>query len=218
MSDRRESETAAGDGAISLRALDVEPGAMERALRQVLSVDRQAVKEHVAQLRAARPDASTHELATGVVSRRALKAGGIGALTGLGGLITLPVAIPADLVGTWRVQTVMLAVIAEIYEAEFEFDDFFLVLGGSAVTEAMKQFGVAAGKDVTKRMIEKHVTRETMKQINRVVSRQILTKAGAKSATSFMKMVPLVGAPVGFAFDWTATRAFGAAAIRYYAH
>lgn len=191
---------------------------MERALRQVLNVDRQAVKAYVAQLRAAHPHASADELAAGVVSRRALKAGGIGAITGLGGIVTLPVAIPANLVGTWRVQVTMLAIIAEMYEAEFEIDDFFLVLGGSAVTEAMKQFGVVAGKDVTKRMIEKHVTRETMKQINRVVSRRILTKAGEKSATSFMKMVPLVGAPVGFAFDWTATRAFGKAGILYYAH
>ena len=190
---------------------------MERALRQVLNVNPQAVQEYVAQLRAANPRVGADELAAGVVSRRALKAGGIGAVTGLGGLVTLPVSIPANLVGTWRVQTTMLAIIAEIYEAEFEVDDFFLVLGGNAVTEAMKQLGIHAGKDVTKRMVQKHITRETMKHINRVVSREILTKAGTKSATSFMKMVPLVGAPVGFAFDWTATRAFGKAGILYYA-
>lgn len=197
---------------------DVEVSTFERGLRQVLNVDKPAVREYVAQLRAARPLADADELAAGVVSRRALKAGGIGAITGLGGLVILPVAIPANLVGTWRVQVTMLAIIAEIYEAEFEVDDFFLVLGGSAAVEAMKQLGVLVGKDVTKRMVEKHVTRETMKQINRVVSRQILTKAGEKSAMSFMKMVPLVGAPVGFAFDWTATRAFGKAGILYYAH
>jgi hypothetical protein len=214
VSDLDETTTAA----LVPLSPDDEAGAMERALRQVLNVNKDSVREYVAQLRAAHPDADSDELAAGVVSRRALKAGGIGAITGLGGMVTLPVAIPANLVGTWRVQTTMLAVIAEIYDAEFEVDDFFLVLGGSAVTEAMKQFGVLAGKDVTKRMVEKHVTRETMKAINRVVSRQIITKAGTKSATSFMKLVPLVGAPVGFAFDWTATRAFGKAGIRYYAH
>lgn len=204
-------------GSMTVATVDAEAGAMERALRQVLNVNPQAVQEYVAQLRAANPRVGADELAAGVVSRRALKAGGIGAVTGLGGLVTLPVSIPANLVGTWRVQTTMLAIIAEIYEAEFEVDDFFLVLGGNAVTEAMKQLGIHAGKDVTKRMVQKHITRETMKHINRVVSREILTKAGTKSATSFMKMVPLVGAPVGFAFDWTATRAFGKAGILYYA-
>jgi hypothetical protein len=203
-------------GVTAAAAVDAEAGAVERALRQVLNVDSQAVRDHVARLRAANPHAGADELAAGVVSRRALKAGGIGAITGLGGLVTLPVTIPANLLGTWRVQTTMLAIIAEIYDAEFEIDDFFLVLGGTAVTEAMKQLGINAGKDVTKRMVQKHVTRETMKHINRVVSRAIITKAGTKSATSVMKMVPLVGAPVGFAFDWTATRAFGKAGILYY--
>lgn len=191
--------------------------ALERGLRQVLNVDKPAVRAFVAQQRVARPEESRDQLAARVVSKQSLKAGGVGAITGLGGVVTLPVAIPANLVGTWRVQATMLAVVAEIYDAEFEIDDFFLVMGGSAVVEAMKQFGVAAGKDITKRMVEKHITRETMKQINRVVSRKVITKAGEKSLTSFTKMVPLVGAPVGFAFDWTATRAFGKAGILYYA-
>lgn len=202
-------------------AVDMVPGAdgtaLERGLRQVLNVDKPAVRAFVAQQRVARPEESRDQLAARVVSKQSLKAGGVGAITGLGGVVTLPVAIPANLVGTWRVQATMLAVVAEIYDAEFEIDDFFLVMGGSAVVEAMKQFGVAAGKDITKRMVEKHITRETMKQINRVVSRKVITKAGEKSLTSFTKMVPLVGAPVGFAFDWTATRAFGKAGILYYA-
>ena len=55
-----------------------------------------------------------------------------------------------------------------------------------------------------------------MVKIWKVVGQKIITKAGEKSMTSFMKMVPLVGAPVGFAFDWTATQAVGKLAIKYY--
>ena len=34
--------------------------------------------------------------------------------------------------------------------------------------------------------------------------------------TSFVKMVPLVSAPVGFVFDWSATQAVGYMAINFY--
>lgn len=50
----------------------------------------------------------------------ALKAGGIGALTGLGGVVVMPLTIPTNLVATWRVQANMLVVIAELYGSEFE--------------------------------------------------------------------------------------------------
>ena len=55
-----------------------------------------------------------------------------------------------------------------------------------------------------------------MKRITSLIGRKIITKAGEKSLTSFMKMVPLVGAPIGFAFDWFAARAVGHFAIKYY--
>ena len=55
-----------------------------------------------------------------------------------------------------------------------------------------------------------------MKKIWKVIPQKIITKAGQKSLTSFTKMIPLVGAPVGFAFDWAAARTVGRYAIKYY--
>lgn len=40
-----------------------------------------------------------------------------------------------------------------------------------------------------------------MKQVNKVVSRKILTKAGEKSLTSFVKLVPVARAAVGYTVD-----------------
>ena len=80
----------------------------------------------------------------------------------------------------------------------------------------LKQFGVEVSKNVTKKMVNKYITREIMVKIWKVVGQKIITKAGEKSLTSFVKMVPLVGAPVGFAFDWTATQIVGNVAIKYY--
>ena len=80
----------------------------------------------------------------------------------------------------------------------------------------MKRFGIEVSKSVTKKAIEKYITRDVMVKIWKIVGQKIITKAGEKSLTNFMKMVPLVGAPVGFTFDWIATRAVGKIAIKYY--
>jgi uncharacterized protein (DUF697 family) len=52
--------------------------------------------------------------------------------------------------------------------------------------------------------------------VNKVVSRKILTKAGEKSLTSFVKLVPVAGAAVGYTVDRSYARALGESAIRYY--
>ena len=43
-----------------------------------------------------------------------------GFITGLGGLITLPIAVPADLAGSWVLQARMVAAIAIIYDNDIE--------------------------------------------------------------------------------------------------
>jgi hypothetical protein len=91
-----------------------------------------------------------------------------------------------------------------------------LILAGSSAVTAMRSFGVAAANDMGKRWVQRNVTRETMKQVNKVVSRKILTKAGEKSLTSFVKLVPVAGAAVGYSVDRSYARALGASAIRYY--
>ena len=93
--------------------------------------------------------------------------------------------------------------------------DLYLILAGVSAKEALKRFGIEVSKGVTKKAVNKYITRDVMCKIWKVVGRNIITKAGQKYMTSFMKMVPLVGAPVGFAFDWTATQAVGNVAIKY---
>lgn len=73
----------------------------------------------------------------------------------------------------------------------------------------MRHVGVAATNDFSKRWVGRNVTRETMKKVNRVVSRKILTKAGEKSLTSITKLVPVVGAGVGYVFDRSYARDLG---------
>jgi hypothetical protein len=186
----------------------------------VIKTDPKQVIAYVDKLRAQNPGITDDALARKIMSRKAMKNGLVGAITGLGGLITLPVAIPADLATTWRVQATMAVAIAYVYGHNLTTTDLktdiYIIIAGESAIEVLKRLGIEITKAVTKKTIDKYVTREVMKKIWAVIGQKIVTIAGEKSLTSLAKMVPLVGAPVGFVFDWTATRTVGDFAIKYY--
>lgn len=198
---------------------DLQRG-LESVIDQVLIGDRIAIANYVAKLRSQHPNVSNDTLAKKIVSRKSVKNGLVGALTGVGGYATMPVAIPTDLACSWKIQIAMALSVACVYGHDNDTTDLktdiYLILGGNAAKEALKKLGIETSKAITKKAVQKYITKDVMTKITSVIGRKIITKAGEKSMTSFMKMVPLVGAPVGFAFDWTSTQLVGKVAIQYY--
>ena len=194
--------------------------ALAKIIEWISKVNPSQVQAYVDKLRSQNPGISSDDLAKKIVGRKALKNGLVGAAAGLGGVLTLPVSIPGDLIASWRIQVFMACSIAYVYGHTAETTDLktdvYVILAGDAAKEALKRVGIEVGKQVTKKAIQRYVTREVMKKLWRVVGQKIITKAGQKSLTSFMKMVPLLGAPIGFAFDYVAARAVGRFAIKYY--
>lgn len=171
-------------------------------------------------LRTQNPNISDLNLAKKIVSRKSFKNGLVGAATGVGGLITLPITVPADLILTWKMQVYLALVIAHIFGHSKETTDLktdiYLILAGNSASETLKRLGIEGTKAVTKRVIEKNITKEIMMKIWKIIPQKIITKGGQKSMTSFMKMVPLVGVPIGFGFNYFATKSVGKLAIKYY--
>ena len=194
--------------------------ALEKAVNWMLDKSTPNIVSYVEKLREQNNELSNNALAKKIVNRKSFKNGLVGGITGLGGLIALPVAVPADLLASWKIQISMTIAIAHIYGHTVDTTDLktdiFIVLAGDSAKETLKRFGIEASKSITKKVIEKYITRDVMVKIWKVVGQKIITKAGQKSLTSFMKMVPLVGAPVGFAFDWSASKVVGRNAIKYY--
>lgn len=193
---------------------------LRKAIDWVITTDSSKIKAYVDKLRDQNPGISNDALAKKIVKRKSLKCGLFGAVTGVGGLITLPITVPTNLRLTWRTQAIMAAAIAYVYgHTEDTTDlktDMYLIMAGNQATEALKRIGIEAGKVLTKKAVQNLITRDIMVKIWSVVGRKIITKAGEKSLTSFMRMVPLVGAPIGFAFDWAFARTVGHFAIKYY--
>lgn len=202
---------------------EVAVNGRQKALDKIINLfitKPQSIRAYVNKLRFQNANINKDNLAKKIVNRKSFKSGLVGAATGIGGLITLPVAIPADLIASWKLQITMALAVAYVYEHNQDTTDLktdiYLILAGNSAKEALKRFSIETGKAITKKTISKYINIGVMKKIWTIVGRKIITKAGQKSITSFTKLVPLVGAPIGFLFDWLSTKAVGKIAIKYY--
>ena len=139
-----------------------------------------------------------------------------GFITGLGGLITLPVTIPASLGASWIIQARMTAAIAKIYGHDITEDRvktmILLTLVGQSIEEVVKVAGVDFGKKLTLAAINK-LPGSVCKKINAWVGFRLLTKAGEKGVINLTKLVPVVGGIVGGIVDVASCKIIAKVAI-----
>ncbi len=138
-----------------------------------------------------------------------------GFLTGVGGLITLPIALPAAFGASWIIQARMSAAIARIAGFDLHSDrvQTFVVacLLGDALKEMGKVAGIKIGVGLTKSLINQ-IPGKLLIEINKQVGFRLITKAGQTGAINMMKGVPLVGGFVGGGLDAYSCRIVGRSA------
>jgi hypothetical protein len=119
-----------------------------------------------------------------------------GFFTGLGGLITLPVAVPASIWASWIIQARMAATIAAIHGRDLTEDRVqtlvVLAMLGDSAKEILKQCGVQIANKITQNLI-KQVPGKVLIQINQQVGFRLLTKAGTRGVVNLMKWIPIAG-------------------------
>ncbi|NMM65247.1 EcsC family protein [Clostridium sp. P21] len=135
-----------------------------------------------------------------------------GFLSGLGGLITLPVSIPANISSVIYVQMRMIAAVAYIGRYDIKDDSVkslvYMCLTGNAAVEIGKDIGVKIGTKLTQSAIQK-ISGETIKRINQAVGFRLLTKFGQKGIVNLGKAVPLIGGVIGGGVDLASTKTIG---------
>ncbi|MFD0206515.1 MULTISPECIES: EcsC family protein [Saccharothrix] len=147
-------------------------------------------------------------------------AGVQGFATNVGGLITLPVTLPANLTASYLVQTHLIASIAAVHGHDLDSDEvqtaILVCLLGNAGTELLKKAGIKVGSKLTMNLIER-IPAQLIREINKRVGFTLLAKYGTSKATvTLVKGVPLVGGVIGGTFDAVTTRAVGAFASRFF--
>jgi hypothetical protein len=186
------------------------PGIAARGVRQFLSkaVDgfpgfpgaREIARKHLAR---------THDVDTAVqavIDQHVRLAGAQGFVTNLGGLVTIFLAIPANLAGLALVQARMAAAIAhlrgyEIADPRVRAAALMTLLGEEGVREAlaeheleMRPHDIAVGAG--------QLDEVTLERITADVTQAMATRIGGKYATlTIAKRVPLIGGAVSGGFD-----------------
>ncbi|MGD6870916.1 EcsC family protein [Sutcliffiella horikoshii] len=135
-----------------------------------------------------------------------------GFLSGLGGVIVMPVAIPANITSVILVQIRMVAAIAHMGGHDLKSDEVktfvYVCLAGNGGKDILKNSGIHIGKKLAISGIKK-IPGEVIKKINQAVGFRLLTKFGGKGAINLGKMVPLAGGLIGGTVDAVSTNTIG---------
>lgn len=132
-----------------------------------------------------------------------------GFVTGFGGLITMPITVPANISSVLFVQMRMIACTA--YMAGYDLDNdqvqtfVYACLAGISVNQIVKKFGVEFGKKLALQGVKK-IPGKVLTKINQRVGFRLLTKFGEKGLINLGKTLPVVGAAVGGGFDFVETK------------
>ena len=133
-----------------------------------------------------------------------------GFLAGLGGIITLPVTIPANVSSVLYVQMRMIAGLAYMGGYDTDSDQVqtlvYACLAGISVDQVLKQAGIKFGNKFAMAMVKK-IPGEVLAKINQKVGFRFITKFGTKGIINLGKAVPAVGGVIGGGFDFIETKA-----------
>ena len=144
-----------------------------------------------------------------LIKQQLLKCSASGFITGFGGLLTLPVTVPANVASVLYVQMRMIAALAAIGGYDVHSDEVqtlvYLCLAGSSLTDVVKSTGIKIANKVTTNMLKK-LPGAVLTKINQKVGFRLLTKFGTKGAVNLVKVVPVAGALVGAGIDYGSTK------------
>jgi len=152
------------------------------------------------------------EMVNSLIRWQNAKAGTSGFVTGIGGLMTLPVAIPANLASVLFIQVRMIAAIAHIGGHDLRDDKvktlIYICLVGNFAKDILQESAIIMGTRITAQVV-KSISERSLEAINQKVGFRLLSTFGGKGALKLSKTVPIVGGIIGGAIDIIATNIIG---------
>ena len=152
--------------------------------------------------RAGKPDGD--QAVDAVVPQHLKLAAAGGFVTGLGGFITLPVALPLNILEFYLVATRMVAAIASVRGYDIRQPEIrsavLLTLVGADSDDLLKKAGVTATGRLSN-LAAQRLPGPALMVVNKAVAFRLLSQLGKKSLTRLGKGVPLVGGAVGAGLD-----------------
>jgi len=146
---------------------------------------------------------------------------GTGFITGVGGLVTLPVSVPASLFAGYFLQARLVGAVAVIHNHKLDEERVrtmvLLCMLGNAGKEVLKEAGIKAGNSLALSALSR-ISGKALIEINKKVGFRLFTKAGEKGVVNLTKAVPVVSGIVGGTVDAVACRTVGRFANSVFRH
>lgn len=202
------------DGKLMLEVLEKSYSAVAKGLPGVDSVQVSAEKY------LSKYD-SVENAAKAMIDSQVLKCSASGFLTSLGGLVTLPVTLPANIASVLIMQLRMIVTLAYMGGYDIESDEVktlsYACLLGNAMAEPLKEAGVQmsiqAATKVTSSLLAKTsdrtialISNKAMTSVNKSIATKLAAKLGTKGMAGLSKAVPLLGGVVGGTMDLVSTK------------
>ena len=153
----------------------------------------------------ARATSADADSAIDLVVRRHMKLAAAGGfVTGVGGLFTLPVALPVNVAEFYLVATRMVAAVAclrgyDLRQPEVR-SAVLLALVGADSDDLLQKAGLTTSDRLASLAAER-MPGPALMMVNKAVGFRLLSQIGRKSLPRFGKAVPLVGGAVGAGVD-----------------
>lgn len=157
-------------------------------------------------------EGSIYNKSNSLINWQCTKAATSGFITGIGGLLAMPVALPANITSVLFVQVRMIAAIAILGGYDVKDDRVkslvYSCLVASSCKDVLKNFGIKFGQKIAVKAIQQ-IPFAVITKINQAVGFRLLTKFGEKGLINLGKAVPFLGGIIGGGVDLISTKKIG---------
>lgn len=147
--------------------------------------------------------------ARNMIQWESIKAGSSGFLSGVGGVVALPVMLPLNITSVLFLQTRLVAAIACLGRHNLA-DERIRALAGLCVCGNAAK---ALLQEIALQLVERWTTRFTQQIVDKTLL-MIATRISMSTGGQFVRLIPLAGGIVNGAVDITTTRTIGSIASR----
>lgn len=158
-------------------------------------------------------DGSLYDKINALIRQQNWKSAGTGFVTNLGGVLTLPVALPANIASVLFIQIRMIAAIAHMCGYDIRNPKVktmvYIALCGSAISDVLKDVGVRYGTHLTAKLLNRYLTTEMMKSINKLVGFRLFGHIGSRGLLQVGRFVPVFGGVMAGSLDALTTNVMG---------
>lgn len=204
------------DVEVTRRALDeandptADQGAIGRLVEQVLSIGiegkgpYESANEVAAKaLKAA--DGNVEKAVDAVIRKHVMGGAAGGFATSVGGFVTMPVAIPANVLEFYVQAARMTAAVAKLRGYDIDKSNVrtavLITLSGASAEDVLGRAGVVTGSGRVASLALKRLPKSAMMMVNKAIGFRMLRSIGEGTLAKLGRGIPVVGGGIGAALD-----------------